>query len=359
MTNKKIIIMAGGTGGHVFPGITIAEELLKKKWNICWIGTKNHIESLIIPCNKFPIYSISITGLHKTNLYSIIQTSFQLIRAYKQSKLIIEKYKPDLILGMGGYISAPGALVAYKQKIPLIIHEQNKIAGLTNKILSKLANKTLQAFPNTLKNAIEVGNPIRPELLNIPSPFVRFKNRKGPIRILVLGGSQGSMIINYFIPKVSLLLNTKILIWHQIGDNITTKLKKFYSIKRKNIFKTSTFIKDIKSAYLWADLIISRGGALTVSEISTIGLGAIFIPYPHKDKQQYWNTLPLYNIGAAKLIEEKNLTTKVLINTILQLNRKKLIFMAKKSYTKIHTQSTQKIIKIIEKNYLLSKAHKK
>lgn len=348
MINKKILIMAGGSGGHVFPGITIALHLIKKGWKVHWMGTENHIECSIVPKFGITIDFISIHGFHKQQIKTLILTPFRLIKAYLQAKTIISKYKPHIILGMGGYVSAPGGIVAYQKKIPLILHEQNKVAGLTNKILSYLSTKNLQAFSNTLINAKLVGNPIRTELLNIPSPYYRFNNRQGPIRILVLGGSQGSQFINAIIPKIILEFNSKILIWHQTGKNITKDIKNFYSVKRNNVYKTSVFINDMKFAYSWADLVISRGGAITVSEITAIGLAAIFIPYPHKDKQQYWNTLHLQQSGAAKIFKQEYINITLIIQLIKTLNRKKLIIMAKKSFSIIHHNSTQVITNIIE-----------
>lgn len=349
MINKKILIMAGGSGGHIFPGITIALNLIKKGWIVHWIGTKNNIESLIVPKIGITIDFISINGLYGQNITSLILTPFRLIKSYFQTKTIINKYKPNIILGMGGYVSAPGGIIAYQKKIPLILHEQNKIAGLTNKILSRLSTKNLEAFPNTLINAKLVGNPIRNELLNIPSPYYRFNNKTGPIRILILGGSQGSQFINHIIPKIALKLDSKVLIWHQTGKNVTKDIKKFYSIKRNNIYKTSIFINDMKTAYSWADLVISRGGAITVSEITAIGLAAIFIPYPHRDKQQYWNVLHLKQCGAAKIFNQAQTKTNTIVRLINTLSRKKLILMAQRAHTTIHHSSTNLITKTIEK----------
>lgn len=352
MTTKKILILAGGSGGHIFPGITIALALIKRGWKVHWMGTKDHMESILVPKFGISIDFISIQSFHKKNLISLILTLIRLIKAYFQSKKIIDKYKPNIILGLGGYVSGPGGIIAYQKKIPLLLHEQNKIAGLTNKILSKLADKKLQAFPNTLKNAEVVGNPIRTELLNIPGPNHRFKNRTGPIRILVLGGSQGSNIINNIIPQLAKQLTSKILIWHQTGNNLTKYMNDFYRNKTINIYKQSYFIDNMKSAYSWADLVISRGGAITVSEITSIGLAAIFIPYLHQDKQQYWNVLHLQKCGAALILNENKTNANTLIKLINTLNRKKLILMAKKSYTNIHHYSNTIITKIIEKMVL-------
>lgn len=348
MNSKKIIIIAGGSGGHVFPGLAIAKYLIKKGWNVNWIGTKNKIESKIIPKNNIKIHFIKITGLRNTNLKNLILSPINILNSYFEIKKIIKNWMPNVILGMGGYVSGPGGLAAWSSKIPFILHEQNKIAGITNRFLSKISTKNMQAFSGTLINAEVVGNPIREEIINIPPPSERFKNREGPLRILIIGGSQGASIFNKILPKISFFLKEKIIIWHQSGKNdfqITTEKYKKYSSSKHIV---NSFIENIDEAYKWADLIISRSGALTVSEISIAGLGAIFIPYPHKDKQQYLNAQELKNIGAAIIIEQSKFTIKLILKILNSLNRKKLFIMAEKSYSLGIRNSTSKISKIIQ-----------
>ncbi|AAM67773.1 undecaprenyldiphospho-muramoylpentapeptide beta-N-acetylglucosaminyltransferase [Buchnera aphidicola] len=347
MNSKRIIILAGGSGGHVFPGLTIAKHLIKKGWDINWIGTKNKIESEIIPKCNIKIHFIKIQGLRNSSLKNLIMTPINVLNSYLQVRKIIKNWIPDIILGMGGYVSGPGGLAAWSCKIPFILHEQNKIAGITNKLLSKISTKNMQAFSGTLLNAEIVGNPIRKNIIDIPPPIKRFKNRKGPLRILIIGGSQGASIFNKILPKISFFLQEKAIIWHQSGNNDLQKTRKKY--KKYSTYKhiVSSFIKNIAEAYEWADIIISRSGALTVSEITVVGLGAIFIPYPHKDKQQYLNAEDLENNGAAKIIEQSMFTAELIIKILNSLNREKLFIMAKKAYSLGIRNSTSKISKII------------
>lgn len=347
MNSKKIIIIAGGSGGHVFPGLTIAKHLIKKGWDVNWIGTKNKIESEIVPKYNIKIHFIKIQGLRNTSLKNLIFSPINILNSYFQVRKIIKNWIPDVILGMGGYVSGPGGLAAWSCKIPFILHEQNKIAGITNKLLSRFSTKNMQAFSGTLLNAEVVGNPIRENIINIPPPVERFKNRKGPLRILIIGGSQGASIFNQVLPKISFFLKEKVIIWHQSGNNdleITRKKYQKYSSYKHII---TSFIENISEAYAWADIIISRSGALTVSEITVVGLGAIFIPYPHKDKQQYLNAEDLKKNGAAKIIEQSIFSTKLIIKTLNSLNRDKLYIMAKKAYSLGIRNATSKISKII------------
>ncbi|QCI20364.1 undecaprenyldiphospho-muramoylpentapeptide beta-N-acetylglucosaminyltransferase [Buchnera aphidicola (Brachycaudus cardui)] len=347
MIAKKIIIMAGGSGGHVFPGLAIANYLLKQGWSINWIGTKNHIESNIVPKYGIKIHFIKIKGLRNSNLKNLIFSPIYILRAYYDVKKIIKNWSPDIILGMGGYVSGPGGIAAWNSNIPLILHEQNKIAGITNRWLSKISTKNLQAFPNVLKNGEVVGNPVCESIINIDSPKNRFKNRKGPLRVLIIGGSQGAEILNQVLPNVLFLLKEKIIIWHQVGDSRLEETKKRYEKLGLKQQKITCFIKNIASAYAWADIIICRSGALTVSEISIVGLGAIFIPYPHKDRQQHRNAQSLEKIGAAKIIDQSNFNTTSVVNIINSLNRTILLIMAEKAHSLGIRDSTFKIFKII------------
>jgi UDP-N-acetylglucosamine--N-acetylmuramyl-(pentapeptide) pyrophosphoryl-undecaprenol N-acetylglucosamine transferase len=344
---KKIMIMAGGTGGHIFPGLVIAKYLKKKGWHVSWIGTKDHIESILIPKHGINIDYINVSGLRGKKILDIIISLMKILYSFFQALLIIRKRKPNIILSMGGYVSGPGGLAAILYNIPLLVHEQNRISGLTNTFLSKISTKNMQAFLGALSNAEVVGNPIRKEIECIPSPFQRFHNRTGPLRILIIGGSQGSYILNKIVPESISLLKIDLLIWHQVGKGNQKKIEEKYKNIKKNKYKIIDFIDNIANAYSWADIIICRAGALTVSEISLVGLPAIFIPYPHKDQQQYLNALPLKTIGAAIIIEENNFTAHCLANILNQYDRKTLMKMAKKAQSIAISNSIKKITKII------------
>ena len=347
MVTKKIIIMAGGTGGHIFPGLTVANYLIKKGWYINWIGTENSMESKIVPEHGIKIHFIKIQGLRNSNLKNLLFSPIYILRAYYQTKKIIKNWSPDIVLGMGGYVSGPGGVAAWKSNIPLILHEQNKIAGITNSWLSKIATKNMQASSGVLKNAETVGNPVCEKIIKIPLPAHRFQNRSGLLRVLIVGGSQGSSVLNSILPQVSFLLKEKIIVWHQIGNYEFKKTKRKYEKLGLKTPIITCFIKNIACAYEWADIIICRSGALTVSEISIVGLAAIFIPYPHKDKQQHRNAEDLENIGAAKIIDQSNFNVSVIVNILNSLNRKVLLIMAEKAYSLGVRDSTLKIFKII------------
>ncbi|AAO26930.1 UDP-N-acetylglucosamine-N-acetylmuramyl-pentapeptide pyrophosphoryl-undecaprenol N-acetylglucosamine transferase [Buchnera aphidicola str. Bp (Baizongia pistaciae)] len=348
---KKIIIMAGGTCGHIFPGLEIAKSLINKGWKVFWLGTSKNIESKIVPKYGITIKYINISGVRGKNLFELMAIPFKLIIACYQAKKIIENINPDIILGMGGYVSVPGGIISYLYKKPLIIHEQNKIAGLANKLLSKFTTINMQAFANTIltSKSITVGNPLRTSITNLKKSWDRFENRSGPLRILVVGGSQGTQIFNFCFPKVALVLKNKIKLWHQIGKKNINIIHKLYDIHNNlAIYKITPFIKNISKAYFWADLIICRAGALTVSEIQYIGLPAIFVPFPHKDQHQYWNAYPLKMIGGAKIIMQERFNVNVIITLLKNLNRQKLIVMAKKLRSSYKLNSIKTITKIIE-----------
>ncbi|XBC42993.1 MAG: undecaprenyldiphospho-muramoylpentapeptide beta-N-acetylglucosaminyltransferase [Buchnera aphidicola (Kaburagia rhusicola ensigallis)] len=347
MRKKTIIIMAGGTCGHILPGLIIADELIKKGWDVFWIGTPNRIEAKIIPKNHIPIKFININAI-KRNIFSMIKFFFQLLNSCYKTTTIIKQLKPNVILGMGGYISLPGGLMSIFFRMPLLIHEQNRVMGLSNKILSRFSTKIMQAFPETKPHAITVGNPLRKEIINLPNPTCRFKNRIGPLRILVIGGSQGAQILNSILPEIAYKLKKKIIIWHQVG----TKNKQFtinhYKKFKLYPYKMTSFIENIAEAYNWADLTICRSGALTVSELKYIGLPAIFIPFPHKDKHQYWNAYPLQLQGGAIIVEQDLLSTNKIINILSEIDRDKITIMAKKLYSSSKINPVTKIIDIIE-----------
>lgn len=347
--NKTVMIIAGGTGGHVFPGLSVANVLMDHGYNVVWLGTANNIESKLVPLYEIDIKFIYIQSWRGKKIYKkIIILLFFIIFSMYQSLKIIRYWKPDIVLSMGGYVSGPSGLMAWLCGIPLIIHEQNRIIGLTNRCLSFFAKKILQGFPNTIPNAITVGNPIRCRISSIPDPDSRWLNRIGPIRILVIGGSQGASIFNQVIPKIAKKLINKLMIWHQSGKTDFNNVVQAYQEMEKNLYKIESFINDIDQAYSWADLIISRSGALTVSEIACVGLPAIFVPFMyHEDRHQYWNADLMVEIGAAKIIEEKEFTIDYVSAVLESLNRQDLLNMAKRARTVSISHATQLVVNTI------------
>ncbi|WP_343188870.1 undecaprenyldiphospho-muramoylpentapeptide beta-N-acetylglucosaminyltransferase [Buchnera aphidicola (Neophyllaphis varicolor)] len=342
-----MLIAAGGSGGHVFPGITLAKYFKKNNWQVIWIGTKNGIESKMIPKYGIKIFFINIEGIVGKKIKTLILSPIKILYACYQSIKIIKKISPKVILVMGGYVSGPVGIAAKICKIPLLVHEQNTVAGITNKILSKISNINMQAFSNTLNNAYIVGNPIREEILNINKPLKRFQKRKGKIRILILGGSQGSIILNNVIVEVAKKLKNNIKILHQTGNKDFFRIKKIYLKNKLFQHQIVNFIKNIDEAYEWTDMIIGRSGALTVSEILSINLPSILIPYNHKDKQQYFNALILKKMGIAKIISEKNLSVKKILEILKIWNRKEILRMICKSQKIDFKNSTKKIFNLI------------
>lgn len=347
MKQKRLMVMAGGTGGHVFPALAVAHRLIELGWQVRWLGTSDRMEANLVPKHNIEIDFISISGVKGKGVKALLMSPFRIIRATLQARKILKKYNPDIVLGMGGYVSGPGGLAAWLCGIPVILHEQNGVAGLTNKGLSYIATRVLQAFPGAFKKADIVGNPVRTDVLAIPEPEQRFADRHGQIHLLVIGGSQGAQILNQTLPAVIAQLGDQVTVWHQVGKGALAQVEESYKKFNISNYKLTEFIDDIATAYQWADLVICRSGALTVSELSAAGLAAIFIPFMHKDRQQYWNAYPVAQAGAAIIIEQPNLTVDGLVKTIKQLDRIKLADMATKARANAITNATEKVASVI------------
>ncbi|BBA84556.1 UDP-N-acetylglucosamine--N-acetylmuramyl-(pentapeptide) pyrophosphoryl-undecaprenol N-acetylglucosamine transferase [endosymbiont of Euscepes postfasciatus] len=331
--NKKIIIVSGGTAGHIIPSIIIGKELEKKKWNVYWATIK---ENLFIFINyKIPLYKILIINcinFRKINLFKKILFSFLLFKIIIESLIIINKIKPNLILGMGNYISFYFCISSKILNIPIIIHEQNFILGLSNKILLFFSKKVLSGFKikKINKKIIFTGNPIRKSILNIKNIYLNINKKKGPINILILGGSQGSNFINELIIDLLIKFKLNIKIWHQTGDkNFIYFISKYKKLNLTNyLYKINGFIYNINKAFLWSDIVISRSGASIVNEISYIGLPSIFIPYPTNDNHQYFNAIYLKNKKISKIIIQSECTVNKLYKYLFNINRKILFNMS-------------------------------
>ncbi|OOH92372.1 undecaprenyldiphospho-muramoylpentapeptide beta-N-acetylglucosaminyltransferase [Pasteurellaceae bacterium 15-036681] len=344
---KKLLVMAGGTGGHVFPAIAVARELQQQGWEIRWLGTKDRMEADLVPKHGIPIEFIQISGLKGKGVGALLTAPFAILRAVLQARKIIKNYKPDAVLGMGGYVSGPGGIAAKLCGVPVILHEQNAVAGLTNVWLSKIARRTLQAFPNVFPNAEVVGNPVRQDLFDIEAPEQRFVERGYPINVLVMGGSQGAMVINQTVPEVAKALGNAVMISHQVGKGKLEGVEEIYQQTGNGI--ASEFIDDMKAAYEWADLVICRSGALTVCEIAAAGLPAIFVPFQHKDRQQFLNAEYLANAGAAVIIEQKDFNPESLLNALQPLvqDRQKLTEMAIKARQMASPMAAKRVAEVI------------
>ncbi|MCG7488741.1 undecaprenyldiphospho-muramoylpentapeptide beta-N-acetylglucosaminyltransferase [Vibrio sp. Of14-4] len=326
--NKRLMVMAGGTGGHVFPGLAVAKKLQQQGWDIRWLGTADRMEAELVPKHGIEIDFIKVKGLRGQGLLKLIQAPFQIVNAVFQARKHIKAWQPDVVLGMGGYVSGPGGVAARIQGIPVVLHEQNAVAGLTNRWLSWIAAKVFQAFPGAFPDAEVVGNPVREDVVAIREPSQRMGGRTDNIRILVMGGSQGAQILNRTMPEVMAKLGAGYEVRHQAGKNNKAEVESQYHSLQVESAQIVEFIEDVAEAYAWADILICRSGALTVSEVAAAGLGAIFIPFMHKDRQQALNADHLVECGAAKMIEQPELTVDKLAQQIQQLDRHKLIEMA-------------------------------
>lgn len=347
MSGKRLMVMAGGTGGHVFPGLAVAHHLMKQGWQVRWLGTADHIEAALVPKYGINIEFIRISGLRGKDVKALLLSLILIFKAWRKSHRIMKKWKPDVVLGMGGYVSGPGGLAAWSCGIPMVLHEQNSIAGLTNKWLAKIATSVIQAFPGAFPQAEVVGNPVRIDILSLPLPAERLNGRTGPVRVLVVGGSQGASILNQTIPQVAAELGDAITLWHQTGKGARETVQQSYRTVGQPQHKVIEFIDNMAEAYAWTDVVVCRSGALTVSEVAVAGLPAIFVPFHHKDRQQYWNALPLENAGAAKIFEHPNFTAAVVAETLRQWDRATLLTMSEKARQVAILDATDKVVQVV------------
>jgi UDP-N-acetylglucosamine--N-acetylmuramyl-(pentapeptide) pyrophosphoryl-undecaprenol N-acetylglucosamine transferase len=352
---KKILIMAGGTGGHVFPGLAVASHLKLKGVEVHWLGTAHGLEASVIPAAGLPLHYIAISGLRGKSLKDKCLLPFKLLRAIIQAAKVIVSVQPDLVLGMGGFVSGPGGIASWLLRKPLLIHEQNAKAGLTNRWLSRFATKTLEGFPTTFPasfHAVVTGNPVRDVISNVVEPALRFADRSGPMRLLVLGGSLGAQVINQIVPKALALIpeQDRPLVYHQTGEkHLDTTLQAYQASEvAGNIVP---FIASIEEAYSWADLVLCRAGALTVSELCAVGLGAVLVPYPFSaDDHQTANATFLVKNNAGILIQQADLTGHKLAEIIelFVATPNKRMAMANAAYELRKPGATDKVLKYCE-----------
>lgn len=340
---KRLMVMAGGTGGHVFPGLAVAHHLMAQGWQVRWLGTADRMEADLVPKHGIEIDFIRISGLRGKGLMAQLSAPLRIWRAVRQAKAIMRSYQPDVVLGMGGYVSGPGGLAAWQCGVPVVLHEQNGIAGLTNRWLARIAKTVLQAFPGAFPNAAVVGNPVRTDVLALPLPVERLAGREGPIRVLVIGGSQGARVLNQTVPEVAARLDDRITLWHQVGKGALASVQREYERVGQTGHKVTEFIDDMAAAYAWADVVVCRSGALTVSEIAAAGLPAIFVPFQHKDRQQYWNARPLEEAGAAKIIEQPQFNADAVAELLAGWDRPTLLAMADKARAVAIPDATERV----------------
>ena len=317
MSRRPILVMAGGTGGHVYPALAVARALEAHSQQIVWLGTHRGLESKVVPAAGIDIEWISVRGLRRKGVAALVVAPFQLLWALLQALVVILRRRPAAVLGMGGFVSGPGGLAAWLTRRPLVIHEQNAAAGLTNRLLARLARVVLQAFPGSFNsdvNAETVGNPVREDIAAVVPPMDRFATRQGPLRLLVLGGSQGALALNKTVPAALALLDPaqRPVVKHQCGRLTLDTARAAYAEHDVDV-ELLPFIEDMAAVYAWADLVVCRAGALTVAELCAVGLPALFVPYPAAvDDHQTANARPMADAGAAVIIDESMLSPEVL-----------------------------------------------
>jgi UDP-N-acetylglucosamine--N-acetylmuramyl-(pentapeptide) pyrophosphoryl-undecaprenol N-acetylglucosamine transferase len=329
---RPVMIMAGGTGGHVFPALAVADELRLRGIPVIWLGTKAGIESRLVPQAGYPIEWMSITGLRGKNTLTLLLAPFRLMMACWQALIVLIKRKPCAVLGMGGFASGPGGLMAWLIRKPLLVHEQNAIPGLTNKVLAKFASVVLQAFPAVFKQATTTGNPVRKSICDISKPEHRLAKRQGNLHLLVIGGSLGAVKLNEVIPQAlaKIEIDKRPQVIHQTGLKNIESAKAIYSEAGVEA-KVEAFIDDMPAVYEWADLVICRSGAMTVFELAAAGVASILVPYPHAvDDHQTQNANYLVAAGAAIIKQQDELDADWIAEIInnFSVNRKKLVDMA-------------------------------
>lgn len=321
MSSRPILVMAGGTGGHVYPALAVAQALQQRSRTVVWLGSYRGLESRIVPANNIDMEHISVRGLRGKHGLTLLLAPLNLIWAFAQSLCVMIRHRPAAVLGMGGFVSGPGGIAAWLMRRPLLIHEQNAVAGLTNRILARFARIVLQGFPGSFPSNMQteiVGNPVRTDITALAEPAIRFDSREGPLRLLVLGGSQGALVLNKVIPAALARLPEELLpiVLHQTG-NLTIEAAREAYEQQSLAVELVPYIEDMAKVYAWADLVVCRAGALTVAELSAAGLAAIFVPYAIAvDDHQTANAKPMVEAGAAVIIAEADLCEESLADLL-------------------------------------------
>lgn len=331
---RPVMIMAGGTGGHVYPALAVAEELMLRGIPVVWMGTKKGIEARLVPAAGIEVDWLGMSGLRGKGILTLLLAPLKIILACYQALKILAKRKPTVVLGMGGFVSAPGGVMAWLTRVPLLIHEQNAVPGMSNRILAKLANKVMEAFPHSFNShSTHVGNPVRKEISKLPVPQQRFAERSGALRIFVFGGSLGAARLNELVPQAcaKLIDKKELLIKHQTGAGNFEQTQANYRHLgvKADVFE---YIDEMPEMYAWADLVICRAGAMTIAELAAAGVASVLVPYPHAvDDHQTYNAKYLSDVGAGILLQQKDLNIDSLTKAINSIDRETALVMANKA----------------------------
>ena len=350
MSQKTALIMAGGTGGHIFPGLAVAQALRARGWRVHWLGTPGSMESRIVPPQGFAFEAIDFSGVRGKGLTTLALLPLRLLRAFWQALAVVRRVRPDVVLGMGGYVTFPGGMMAVLAGKPLVLHEQNSVAGLANKVLAGVADRIFTAFPSVLKKGQWVGNPLREAFLAQPEPAVRFAGRSGPLRLLVVGGSLGAKALNEIVPQALALIPEaeRPQVTHQSGAAQIDALRAHYAAAGVQATLTP-FIDDTASAFAQADVVVCRAGASTVTELAAVGAAAVFVPFPAAvDDHQTTNAQFLVQAGGGWLVQQRDLTPGGLAQMLQNMERSALVQRAQNAKKMQKTEATTAVVAACE-----------
>lgn len=344
---QTVLIMAGGTGGHIMPGLAVAEQLRAQGWKIAWLGNPDGMEAKLVAGRGYEMAWLNFSALRGKGVLRKLALPLNLLRGFVGARRVLSRIRPDVVLGFGGYITFPGGMMAVLRGIPLVLHEQNAVAGLANRVLAQVATRALTGFPGVLTKGECTGNPVRPEIAALPEPTLRYAGRSGPLHILVIGGSLGAQALNAVVPEAWALMaaEDRPEVVHQAGVKHLPLLQGLYASAEVRAHCVA-FIEDMAGAYAWADLVICRAGALTIAELAAAGVASILVPYPHAvDDHQVANARFLANAGAAILLPQAELTAERLAG-IRTMPRSQLLQMAEKARELAQPQATATVARV-------------
>jgi UDP-N-acetylglucosamine--N-acetylmuramyl-(pentapeptide) pyrophosphoryl-undecaprenol N-acetylglucosamine transferase len=345
-TSKCALIMAGGTGGHIFPGLAVAEALRQAGWRVHWLGVPGSMEEQLVPPRGFAFEAVQFGGVRGKGLQTLVALPFKLLRAFWQSLQVLRRVQPDVVVGLGGYITFPGGMMASLLGKPLVLHEQNSVPGLANRLLAQVADRVFTAFPAVIKGAQCVGNPLREAFTTQAEPAQRFAGRSGPLQVLVVGGSLGAQALNEVVPQALALIapEQRPQVVHQSGAKQIDALRASYAAAGVEATLTP-FIEDTASAFAQADWVICRAGASTVTEIAAVGAAALFVPFPHAvDDHQTTNARFLVDRGGGWLLPQSELTATELARRLSGTTRAQLLACASQAHQQRKTTATREVV---------------
>ncbi|MDD3353103.1 undecaprenyldiphospho-muramoylpentapeptide beta-N-acetylglucosaminyltransferase [Zoogloea sp.] len=343
-----LMVMAGGTGGHIYPGLAVADALRDRGWKVVWMGHPDGMEARIVPVSGYEMAWVRFTALRGKGLLRKLLLPFNLLRGFAQALAQIRRVRPDVVLGMGGYVTFPGGMMAALSGVPLVVHEQNSVAGLANKVLAGVADKVVTGFPNVLGKGEWAGNPVRAAITAVALPAERFAGRCGPLRLLVVGGSLGAAALNDTLPRALAMIpaDQRPVVTHQAGTRQIDALRAAYKAAEVE-GELLPFIDDMAERYASADLVICRSGALTVAELAAVGVASVLVPYPHAvDDHQTGNARFLAEAGGAVLLRQTELTPQRLAALLQEMTRERLLAMAERARGCARSEATIRVAEV-------------